>query len=284
MTRLIFLCGVLWLLASCDNANNQAYGNDANDDASFQQWKLPGKLREVSGLALTGDERLLAVTDEEAIVYEIDYETGSLVKAFALGDPTLRGDFEGIAVVDEHVWLMTSSGRLLQTLEGADGERMSFAEFDTNIGDYCEFEGMAATPGQQELLLACKEARANKNEPVIFRVSVAGGQASVTGRIELVEQRLAASIDKKQVKPSGLAIDPESAARVLLVAQHHALIYLDRDGAPIKGIILPGKGRHRQPEGIEITRDGRLLIADEGGDGAARLAVYDVNGVVGQPE
>jgi hypothetical protein len=32
--------------------------------------------------------------------------------------------------------------------------------------------------------------------------------------------------------------------------------------------------RHRQAEGIEITRDGRLLIADEGGRGRARLAVY----------
>jgi len=46
------------------------------------------------------------------------------------------------------------------------------------------------------------------------------------------------------------------------------------DGAVSEAISLGKKGDHKQAEGIEMTRDGRLLIADEGGKGRARLAVY----------
>ncbi len=60
----------------------------------------------------------------------------------------------------------------------------------------------------------------------------------------------------------------------MVAARQHAIVQLSRDGGLINAIILPKKKRHRQAEGVEITNDGRLLIADEGGDGNARLAVY----------
>jgi len=34
------------------------------------------------------------------------------------------------------------------------------------------------------------------------------------------------------------------------------------------------KKRHRQAEGIAVTQDGLLIIADEAGKGRARLSVY----------
>ena len=71
------------VLVGCNGSPLANSAPQAEPDNSFRQWKLPGKLREISGLALTSDERLLAVTDESAIVYEIDYENGRLVKAFA---------------------------------------------------------------------------------------------------------------------------------------------------------------------------------------------------------
>ncbi|MDE0682021.1 MAG: hypothetical protein OXI63_03810, partial [Candidatus Poribacteria bacterium] len=36
-------------------------------------WKLPGRLYEISGLAMTLDNRLMAHNDEKAGIYEIDY-------------------------------------------------------------------------------------------------------------------------------------------------------------------------------------------------------------------
>ena len=82
------------------------------DAESMKQWRLPDRLNEISGLALTSNGRLFAVGDEVAIIYELDYDRGRIVKRFALGKPVVKGDFEGIAVVDDLIYLTTSAGRV----------------------------------------------------------------------------------------------------------------------------------------------------------------------------
>jgi len=261
-------------LLACDPHAAETTASAAIVDDSFRQWKLPRKLREVSGLALTPDDRLLAITDEEAVVYEIDYVSGRLVKAFAFGDPVIRGDFEGIAVLHDKVWLMTSQGRLFSALEGADGERVQFQQYDTGLGNYCELEGLAQDRDNGLLVLACKETRSKKDNLKIFELSATGGDISPVRDIDVPEAAIAAEIDRKHVNPSGIAIVPESGQLVMVAARQRAIVQLSDDGELIDAIILPKKKRHRQAEGLEITADGRVLIADEGGDGKARLAVY----------
>jgi uncharacterized protein YjiK len=249
----------------------------AKSDDSFQQWKLPGKLREISGLALTGDERLFGVTDESAIVYEIDYEDGHLVKAFAFGDPVMRGDFEGIAVLDGRVWLMTSDGQLFSAIEGADGEHVQFQKFDTGLGRYCELEGLGQDRATNALFLACKETAAKSDELKTFVFSVTDDDVSPLNDIIVPEKAIAGLIDSKHVNPSGIAIEPESGRHIMVAARQRSIFQLSGDGKLLDAIILPKKKNHRQAEGIEITIHGRLLIADEGGDGKARLAVYRIS-------
>lgn len=260
-------------LTACNTAAD-ADRAPAAASSSFQQWKLPEQLREISGLALTGDQRLLAVADEEAAVYELDYRNGALVKVFALGSPTLRGDFEGIAVLGEFVWLMTSDGRLFVSREGRDGERVSFVEHDSGAGEYCELEGLAADGQAGSLLLACKKPVSSRDPLKIFTLPVIDGRPAGLLDSELPEAAIAEKLNRKHVRPSGIAIDPATGNRILVAANHAALLSLAPDGTLIDAILLPGKGRHRQAEGIAITADGRLLIADEGGSGRARLAVY----------
>src|SRR5687768_14749269 len=79
---------------------------------SAEQMRLPGALREISGLAVTPDGRVFAHGDERAIVSEVDYRRGAIVKSFALGSPILAGDFEGLAIADKRFFLITSTGRL----------------------------------------------------------------------------------------------------------------------------------------------------------------------------
>lgn len=288
MTRCFALAATViamaMLLVACHSDTDTPTAMQAADNDSFQQWKLPGKLREISGLALTADQRLLAITDEEAIVYEIDYDNGGLVKAFALGEPTLRGDFEGIAVVGDVIWLMTSDGDLIATREASDGERVSFTRYETGLGRYCELEGLGQDAQQQTLFLGCKETKKKRDKLKIFEVSVANRPPARTAAVTFSEQALADKVGKKHMRPSALAIDAMSGNRVMLAANHRALITLAPDGELIDAIILPGHGRHKQAEGLEITRDGRLLIADEGGNGRGRLAVYRWTGNGLEPE
>ena len=239
-------------------------------ETRFQQWTLPERLNEISGLALTADERLLVVTDELAVVYEIDYEDGHLVKAFAFGDPPVRGDFEGIAVRDGIVWLMTSDGELLAAAEGDNGESVSYESFDTRLDNTCEFEGLAVGGAEQSLVLICKEARRNAD----LQIHVWNPDNGDKDRIDLQEKKMAAAAGDNDVNPSGIAVDPESGQYVVVAAKQYVVMRLEDDGSFAGVIMHLDKQRHRQAEGIAITQDGRVLIADEAGNGRARLAVY----------
>jgi len=230
---------------------------------------LPGKLNEISGLALTHDQRLLAITDEEAIVYEYDFDAGRMVKAFALGEPTVRDDFEGIAVLDDTVWIMNSKGDLYSAREGGDGERVEYEKHKFEFKDDCELEGLAADEGQNALLLVCKDAK-KKKDRLIFRWSMDADSR----KFRLPEAEMAASLGKKRVHPSGIEVDPGTGDLLVVAARERAVFRLSRDGSFVDVIMKLDSGRHRQAEGITITKDGRLLIADEANNGSAMLTVY----------
>lgn len=274
MPKCLWFCVVVLLAPACNNAHNTEISAEEFARQSFYQWQLPARLREISGLALTADQRLLAITDELAIVYEIDFESGEIVKEFSMGSPAVRGDFEGIAAIGDAIWLMTSDGVLYKTVEGGDRENVSYSRFDTGLGDYCEFEGLGQDQDEQLLFLACKEAHSKKDPLRIFELSVATTPPTEAAKTEIDSKAITDKLDKDRIRPSAIARDANSGYLLMLAAQQKSLITQSRDGRLIDAIILPGKGRHRQAEGLEITTSGRLLIADEGGDGRARLAVY----------
>jgi len=264
--RLLPVAAVCFLCTACQS--------EQIESGDVVQWALPDKLREISGLALTSDERLLAITDEEAIVYEIDYRDGGLVKAFAIGDPTVRGDFEGIAVLEGTIWLLTSNGRLYSFAEGSDGERVPFERINTGLGDQCEFEGLAAEPQTGRLLLVCKESKKKKKGLRIFEWLVGGDKNQKPIEIELDEDEIREGIDRKRVNPSGITINFATGNRIVVAARQRVVFEITPDGRLIDVIMRLDADRHGQPEGIVMTRDGRFLIADEAGKRAARLTIY----------
>ena len=267
-------------MTACSQASDSTNGKGLDrfplDSESLQQWKLPKKLKEISGLALTPDGRLFTVTDEKAIVYELDYQQGKIVKAFALGDPTVHGDFEGIAILNDVFYLVTSKGRLYATAEGDDGDKMRFKTYKTGLGKLCEIEGLAQDRQSGTLLLACKKSRGKGKgcKLSVFVWSPATGKVLREREIMIPEDDIAGKLGKKHISPSGIAVDPGTANLVVVAARQRAIIEMKPNGELINAIILPLADRHRQAEGIEITRDGRLLIADEGGKKKARLSVY----------
>lgn len=265
--RFPYLVFLLVVVACGSDAQNDA---PVSADTRFQQWSLPQRLNEISGLALTADERLLAVTDELAVVYEIDYDDGHLVKAFAFGNRPVRGDFEGIAVRNDTVWLMTSDGTLLAGREGMNGESVDFEEFDTGLEHTCELEGLTVGADEQSLVLICKEERRKKDLQFFLWDPDSGDK----DRIDLQEKKMEEAADRKDLNPSGIAVDPRSGQYVVVAAKQNIVLGVATDGSFTDVIMRLDERRHRQAEGIAITQDGRVLIADEAGNGRARLAVY----------
>lgn len=243
---------------------------------SMNQWRLPDRLNEISGLALTPDGRLMAVNDEVAIVYELDYDGGRIVKAFAFGKPVVRGDFEGIAIVDGLVYLTTSTGRVYFAAEGADGQRVSFDNYDTELGKDCEIEGLTKSTDNTRLYFLCKNVRKKSalKGLMIFAWDVAKRELLADESVVLPEREIMKQLRVDRLNPTGITIDRQSGNRIMVASRQRALIELTEDGDLVSARNMPLTNRHRQAEGIELTSDGRLLIADEGGTHKARLAVY----------
>ncbi|MBT8132163.1 MAG: SdiA-regulated domain-containing protein [Gammaproteobacteria bacterium] len=243
--------------------------------SSLTQWKLPNKLREISGLVFH-QGRLFAHNDQYGIVYEMDWREGRLISAFALGEKTVQADFEGIAFADEYFFLITSDGRLYRAKPGRNGERVSFSVVNTKLGKRCEIEGLAYAESDNHLLIACKQPRSKKlNKRIaIFYWSLTTNRLLENETIIIKESVLRKKLDIKAFNPSGIEIDRHTGHIILVAARQRAIAEIDPNGEVISARRFPLASRHRQAEGIALTSENQLIVADEGGKKKARLAVY----------
>jgi hypothetical protein len=236
------------------------------------RWELPRILNEVSGLAAAGPGVVLAHGDEDGTIVEFDYRRGKRLRILTLGRPVVTGDFEGIEIVGRRVSLMTSDGRVFSGDVPASAtviEPVSVG--DTGLGRFCELEGLAAD-GDGGFLLPCKTPRTR--EPVaqlsLWRWSPSGGAAQAPLRLAVP-----GGAPGGRMHPSAIARSA-SGSLVLLFGQERAIGEFSPSGAPISVWGFDAR-RHPQPEGLAITADGWLLVADEA-DGPAKRGTITVYG------
>jgi uncharacterized protein YjiK len=243
-------------------------------EAPLAQWVLPRALQEISGVALTGDGRLLVHGDELGQIWEVDYRRGVLVKRFALGNGLVKGDFEGITVANDVVFLLASNGKLYEFPEGVDGANVAFTVHDTGLKAECEFEGVAFDPALNALLLACKHVHDKdlQDALVIYRWSLKSDSGSRLSRLTVPLAGVIGANGWKHVHPSDISIDPLTGNYVLVASEEKALVSITPAGAVVFAHPLPGL--HRQPEGVAITKDSILIVSDEGGQGRAAITLY----------
>ena len=242
-------------------------------------WKLPGRLEEISGLAMTRDHRLLAHNDEAGVIYELDYRRGSILKTFALTDMVkpVADDFEGIAAVEDQIYLATSSGRLYECREGTAGQSVLFNVYTTGIGRDCEIEALAYDAKQRMLLLMCKNSRsaARQNQLTIYRWSIDAKQLSEDAHTVIPVIDFARHIKGKKFQPSGIELHPASGNYFVVAARQQAIAELTPAGQ-ILAVRQFSAPWHRQVEGITFAADSTLIVADEGAGKKARLTLYPI--------
>lgn len=242
-------------------------------EAPDLQWRLPDRLREISGLAVASDGRLFGHDDETAVIYEIDIADGRLVKAFALGDPVETGDFEGLAITpDGGFWLVTSRGELFRFQEGDDGAHVTYERFNTGLDDVCEIEGLAYLAAEESLILACKRNQARGMRDMISLHAWRIGVDAATPWRALPESEIAVAAGVRSFRPSSIEIDAGTGRIILLSANDRALAELSTEGALVAARAL--SGAHPQPEGVAVLPDGALVIADEAGSARPLISRY----------
>ena len=123
--------------------------------APIARWVLPPSLAE-SRSHCHERGRLLAHGDEYGNISVLDPRRGVLLKEFSIG---AKADFEGITTGSGIIYMVASNGQVYAFREGANGQRVSYELYDTQLGKECEFEGVAFDSRRSALLLPCKNVQ-----------------------------------------------------------------------------------------------------------------------------
>jgi hypothetical protein len=238
------------------------------------KWIMPDVLREISGIALTTDGRILGHNDERSRVFVIDPMRGVITKSFFVGDRGMTADFEAIAVSGDRFFLLTSNGDIYEFAEGGENEVVPFTKHVTGLGEQCEFEALEVEPRTRAFILGCKNIsrRSERNQLLLFRwLKQDGGAGSVT-RISVPLADAIGTNDWKALSPSDMTIDPSTGNYILITGPEKALIEITPQGAVVQSMPLPGDPQ--QPEGVALTRNGLLIIADEAVSRDGDITIY----------
>ena len=230
---------------------------------------LPPALREVSGLAFHRGV-LLAHDDEIGLIYSINPVTGAVATFATLRGP-IHDDFEGIAVLRDSVWLMTSSGTLYGVKATASSAPVAFAVHQTGLGKRCELEGLAADSATGVLLLPCKTLPKGGKGVVVYRWNLAQGALATPATVSVAPAALKKA-DAPNMRPRAIEDVPGPDRLLALSAGPPTLLEFDGAGVLLGQLRLPR--RHAQPEGLALAANGDIFIADEGGTKAGTLAIY----------
>jgi uncharacterized protein YjiK len=236
-------------------------------------WIMPPELREISGLAVTARGTVLTHDDNIARVYEIDPETGILLKRFSLAGGR-KGDFEAITIAGTDVFLLESKGRIFQFKEGANGEQVPYTVHDTGLEKECEFESLAFEADSSRLILVCKKFLTKKapKELLIYRWPLPLGDPSTMTTLKVPIVDVIGSNKWTNFHPSDVNIDPFTKNYVIVASKEKGLVEITPDGEVVRSVPLPGD--HRQPEGIAITKDSILLVSDEANVKPPAITLY----------
>ena len=268
-------CGLLCLACAPDVTPGQetpgvlALYDLERSTASFE---MPGRLEEISGLAITSEGRLFGHNDERATVHEIDRSTGAVGKRIFIGsDPSIEGDFEALAIVGERFFLVTSQGALYEFREAGDRQIAPHRATDLGLGTSCEVEGLDYDSTDDVLLVACKVATPDRGTIVVHRVPL-DPQRARPAPLEIPRSQLTAVGVDTDFQASSVAVTP-AGTLLLSSAAPEALIEVDRTGRVLAGIDLDND-QHPQTEGLAFGPDGTLYLADEQNGAEARVTAY----------
>lgn len=249
------------LLFSCDpNKKKQAktfqkVSLPYNFETPSEKYVLSKNLKEISGLSYFKNNQLVCVNDEQGKIFVFDIAKKEVVDKIPFGKD---GDYEGVEVVDDIIYVLKSNGKLKGFKIGEPYE----SEIDCSYPDVIEYEGLGYNSNKQYLLLAAKErVKSKDHQKVIYAYDFK--KKSLFKYIGIPEEEVTDEENGKEFKPSGIAVNPITGQIFILASDGKKLLVLAEDGQK-QALISLNPQTYRQPEGICFSPEGDLFISSEG--------------------
>jgi len=286
---------VIPLLLSCAKSSAPivfSYHLDSPDEVHL----MPSELGEISGLAQINDREVFCVEDEHATVFRYNFNNKEITKSKAFSD---KGDFEGIEMVDTHVYVLKSNGDLYRIKTDSfpflNAERSR--KLSKILPEKCDAEGLCYDSISGRLLIACKgkagkgksfkgkkaiygfdiKSMKPQKEPVyLIDVNEVREMRKATNAYTLYERFTSFGSGNKTFNPSAIAMHPIEQRLYVLSSVGRTLCILNMDG-DLDRVIKLNSSVFKQPEGIAFDSKGTLYISNEARGGRANISVFYYN-------
>ena len=231
-----------------------------------KKWDMPKQLLEISGLSYIDDSRFACVQDEQGTIYIYNIASSSVEKEIPFGGV---GDYEGLAVVGETVWVLRADGKLFE-VNNIKAAKPLVKEHSTHLTIKQDSEGLCYDKKNSRLLIAIKGAELNTEDYkgiYAFDLSTKKMDQKPVFKIDLLNEVFENNGSGKKKKgsfnPSGIAIHSLNGDMYITDGRNSKLLITDAAGK-IKKLYQLNTSDFPQPEGITFNAAGDLFIANEG--------------------
>lgn len=273
---------------------SKATANSSMKDTSFPyqlsqpngKQKLPSELKEISGLAWLKEDVLATVQDEKGNIYIVDLTSGEVTEKIDFGK---NGDYEGIAVLGEDIWVVRSDGRLYEVLKNGEVN-----VYDTPLDEDFDVEGLDWYDAEGVLLLACKgfpgQGSSLKQKKTCYAFDPVTKTMDLTPFLivdlaEVAKGKKRKNLDEvdeffnpgkgnKVFQPSGVSVHPTSGD-IYLISSVGKKLLIFSPGGDLIHIESLDYDHFPQPEGICFSPKGKLYISTEGAGGKGKIFWFD---------
>jgi uncharacterized protein YjiK len=255
---------------------------------------LDKELREISGLSFQKGNKLLCINDEQGSIFQYDILKNQIVDRVKFGK---SGDYEGIEIVGEDVFVLRSDGKLYQ-ISDFENSSLETIKIKTGLNAKNNTEGLAYDSSTQSLLIACKakpgEDSGLDGKRAIYSYSIREqrldefpvlliDQYMLSDILNLdgyskFSQKILNSLQPSRggftFQPSGIAVHPITQNIYVIGSVGKLLLVFNPNGEllavnKLKRKIFP------QPEGICFAPDGTLFISTEGKGGRGKIYQFN---------
>ena len=240
---------------------------------------LPKVLHEVSGLTVIDNQNLACIQDENGIIFTYNLQLKKITNEAWFAED---GDYEGIALVGNTMYVLRSDGILFE-VENYSSPQRKTKQYSTHILAVNN-EGLYYDKENNRLLIASKsnerkgaqykdmravwsfDLKTKKVEPKpAFTLNAVKINSFVANEPTTLNAFSKTQKSKIKFRPAAMAIHPFSKKVFILSALDFSLFIFDNNGN-LEHVEHLEPSLFQQAEGIAFLNDGTLYISNEGQD------------------
>jgi uncharacterized protein YjiK len=284
----IYILLITISISSCNNKKEDPKStNDKSNEKVISSKKnnvheVPKEIKEISGITFLNDTVLVAIQDEDGILFYYNIKQNKIIKKQTFAGP---GDYEDIAKAGNDMYVITSEGVMTQ-IKNFQSSNPVVNTIPTPFSKINDIEGLAYDKKNNRLLIAPKQRGLNQDKTTKhiygFNLKTMKFETSPAYSIRLDEiesqfkgdafeesskkflKALGNHNMNKIFRSSAITLN-EKTGEIFVLSSLNGLILILSPQGNLNKIVQFSGVEYKQPEGIAFSPNGKLYISNEGG-------------------